>query len=94
MGEAVRLSPIVEAVEFTVVEQNMEIRAVILRDALEQVFGAEPHPDGWLRAYRENQDAIDCVAADRWRTDHAPSIVVLRADRALDFARLRKRDTA
>jgi hypothetical protein len=91
LGEAVRLCPIVQGVEFTVIEQDVTIRALILRDALEEFFGAHPSPDGWLRAYRENEDAIDCAAADRWRSDHAPTIVVLRAERPLDFRKVLKR---
>lgn len=94
MGEAVRLCPIVQGVEFTVVEQDVRIRALVLRDALEELFGAGPTPADWLRAYRENQDTIDCAAADRWRSDHAPNIVVLRAQRPLDFRKALKRDFA
>jgi hypothetical protein len=94
VGEAVRLCPIVQGVEFTVVEQNVNIRAIVLSDALEEFFGADPTPEGWLRSYRENQDAIDCVAADRWRSDHGPTIVVLRAERPLDFRKVLKRNFA
>lgn len=94
MGEAVRLCPIVQGVEFTVVEQDIQIRAIVLCDALEEFFDAEPTPDGWLRAYRANEDFIDCVAADRWRSDHGPTIVVLRAERPMDFKKLLKRNVA
>lgn len=94
MGEAVRLCPIVQGVEFTVVEQNVQIRAIVLRDALEEFFDAAPTPEGWLQAYRDNEDAIDCVAADRWRSDHGPTIVVLRAERAPDFKKVLKRTFA
>jgi hypothetical protein len=73
-------------VEFTVVEQGVRIRALILRDALERYFGADESPSSWLRAYEANRDAIDCAAADRFRSDGGSGIVVLRAEREEDFA--------
>ncbi|MFL6664602.1 MAG: DUF1488 family protein [Rhizobacter sp.] len=84
-GEAVRLCPVVQGVEFTVVEQGVRIRALILRDALEEFFGADDTPASWLRAYEEHRDAIDCAAADRFRNEGGPAVVVLRAEREEDF---------
>lgn len=92
MNDAARLCRIVEGVEFTVVEQGITIRALILRDALESFFGADDSPDSWIRAYRKHQDAIDCAAADRFRTDLAPSVVLLRGDRPEDFRLLTAAD--
>jgi hypothetical protein len=88
MSDAARLCRIVEGVEFTVVEQGITIRALILRDALESFFGADDSPESWIRAYRKHQDAIDCAAADRFRSDLAPSVVLLRGDRPEDFRSL------
>jgi len=85
MGEAVRLYPVVQGVEFTVVEQGVRIRALILRDALERFFGADESPDSWLQAYEAHRDAIDCAAADRFRSDGGCSVVVLRGEREEDF---------
>jgi hypothetical protein len=85
MSETARLCRIVEGVEFTVVEQGITIRALILRDALESFFGADETPESWIRAYRTYQDTIDCAAADRFRSDLAPSVVLLRGDRPDDF---------
>ena len=85
MSDAARLCRIVEGVEFTVVEQGITIRALILRDALETFFGADETPDSWIHAYRKHRDIIDCAAADRFRTDLAPSVVLLRGDRPDDF---------
>ncbi|HEX6361830.1 MAG TPA: DUF1488 family protein [Albitalea sp.] len=87
MGEDVRLSPIVEGVEFTVVEQGVRIRAVILRDALEHWFGAGDSPASWLHTYAAHADAIDCAAADRFRTLGCAGVVVLRGKPHRDFAR-------
>ncbi|HEV7914906.1 MAG TPA: DUF1488 family protein [Albitalea sp.] len=84
MGEAVRLCRIVQGIEFTVLEQNVQIRALILRDALETFFGAGESPSSWLKAYEENRDAIDCAAADRFRLDPSQSVVVLRAQNEQD----------
>jgi hypothetical protein len=88
MSDVAKLCRIVEGVEFTVVEQGITIRALILRDALERFFGAGDTPESWLQAYLDNRDAIDCAAADRFRTDLAPSLVLLRGDRPEDFRRL------
>lgn len=85
MSDAAKLCRIVEGVEFTVVEQGITIRALILRDALESFFGADESPESWIRAYRQHQDTIDCAAADRFRSDLAPSVVLLRGDRPDDF---------
>ena len=85
MGETARLCRIVEGVEFTVDEQGVIIRGLILRDALEVFFGADETPASWLLAYSRYRDVIDCAAADRYRADLGPSIVVLRADRPEDF---------
>lgn len=88
MSDAAKLCRIVEGVEFTVVEQGITIRALILRDALESFFGADDTPESWIRAYRAHQDTIDCAAADRFRSDLAPSVVLLRGDRPEDFKQL------
>ena len=85
MGEAAKLCRVVEGVEFAVDEQGVVIRALILRDALELLFGADDSPASWLLAYSRYRDVIDCAAADRYRADFGPSIVVLRADRPEDF---------
>ena len=85
VGEQVRLCPVVQGVEFTVVEQGVRTRALILRDALERFFGADESPSSWLRAYEVHRDAIDCAAADRHRGDGAPGVVVLRGEREEDF---------
>ncbi|HEX6708368.1 MAG TPA: DUF1488 family protein [Albitalea sp.] len=78
VGEEVRLCPVVQGVEFTVIEQGIRIRALILRDALEEFFGADESPSSWLNAYERHQDAIDCAAADRYRANRSQSVVVLR----------------
>ena len=79
VAEEVRLCPVVQGVEFTVVEQGVRIRALILRDALETFYGADEQPSSWLSAYKRHQDAIDCAAADRYRRNRGKSVVVLRA---------------
>jgi hypothetical protein len=79
VGEVVRLCPVVQGVEFTVVEQGVSIRALILRDALEAFFGADESPPSWLKAYESHRDTIDCAAADRHRLDPSQNVVVLRA---------------
>jgi len=86
MGELVRLSPVVQGVEFTVIEQDVKIRGLILRDALEEFFGAGEAPSTWLQAYHVHCDAIDCAAADRYRADPRQVVVVLRAERPHDFS--------
>jgi len=78
------LSPVVQGVEFTVVEQGTRIRALILRDALERFFGAGEAPSSWLQAYESHRDAIDCAASDRFRSG-ASRIVVLSGAREKDF---------
>jgi hypothetical protein len=80
-----KLCRIVEGVEFSFDEQGVPIRALILRDALEEFFGADHTPDSWLRAYCVHQDTIHCAAADRFRQELSPPLVVLRADRPEDF---------
>jgi hypothetical protein len=91
MGEKVRLSPVVQGVEFTVFEQDVTIRGLILRDALEEFFGADEAPASWLQAYESHCDAIDCAAADRHRADPSQTVVVLRAERPQDFSVLAQR---
>jgi hypothetical protein len=90
--EAARLSPVVQGVEFIVVEQGVRIRALILRDALERFFGADDTPSSWLRAYQDHRDTIDCAAADRYRSDSGRGVIVLRGERADDFAFARQLD--
>ena len=90
VGVAVRLSPVVQGVEFTVVEQGVRIRALILRDALERFFGADDSPSSWLEAYQNHRDAIDCAAADRFRNEGGPGVVVLRGEREQDFLHSRR----
>lgn len=85
MGNTAKLCRIVEGVEFVVDEQGVTIHALILRDALETFFGADESSASWLLAYNRYQDVIDTAAADRYRADLGPSIVVLRADRPEDF---------
>jgi hypothetical protein len=89
VGEQARLCQIVEGVEFTVEEQGVLIRALILRDALENFFGANDTPQSWLRAFQTHRDAIECAAADAFRAQDEQGIVVLRADRPHDFAHVR-----
>lgn len=92
MVDELRLSPIVQGVEFTVVEQGVRIRALILRDALERHFGADESPSSWLRAYEDHRDTIDCAAADRFRRSGGASVVVLGTDAENDFRRWRRSD--
>jgi hypothetical protein len=82
------LSPVVQGVEFIVVEQGVRIRALILRDALERFFGASDAPSSWLEAYEAHRDTIDCAAADRFRNDGGVGVVVLRGEREADFTPL------
>lgn len=85
MGVNARLCEVVQGVEVTVVEQDEQIRVLILREALEAYFGAGEEPDSWLQAYRQHADAIDCAAADRYRLNRRQGVVVLRGDRPQDF---------
>jgi hypothetical protein len=89
VGEQARLCQVVQGVEFTVDEQGVLIRALILRDALENFFGASESPQSWLRAYKTHRDAIDCAAADSFRAQSERGIVVLRGNRPEDFAHVR-----
>jgi hypothetical protein len=89
VGEQVRLCQVVQGVEFTVDEQGVQIRALILRDALENFFGASESPQSWLKAYKTHRDAIDCAAADSFRAQSEQGIVVLRGNRPEDFAHVR-----
>ena len=82
MTHAARLSRIVEGVEFAVDEQGSLIRGVILREALEDLFGAGDSPDSWLKAYETHRDTIDCAAADRYRSEPKPGFVVLTLHQA------------
>jgi hypothetical protein len=85
MGEKARLCEIVQGVQFTVIEAEENIRAIILRDALEEFFGADAEPESWLLAYRKHQDIIDSAASDRFRRERSSTLTVLRADRPDDF---------
>jgi hypothetical protein len=85
MGGPAKLCEIVEGVQFTVLEQGITIRALILRDALEEFFGADDSPQSWLEAYLAHRDTIDCAAADRYRRERGTTLTVLRAERPDDF---------
>jgi hypothetical protein len=85
MVETAKLCEVVQGVQFTVFEQGVVIRALILRDALESFFGADESPHSWLLAYQRHRDTINCAAADRFRTDGGPALTVLRAGRPEDF---------
>ena len=89
MEEQMRLCQVVQGVEFTLDEQGVQIRALILRDALEAFFGASESPQSWLSTYKANRDAIHCAAADLFRAQFSHGIVVLRGSRPQDFAHVR-----
>jgi hypothetical protein len=82
----VRLCRIVQGVEFTVDEQGVLIRALILREALENYFGATASPESWIRAYQQHRDAIDCATADLYRANPHQNMIVLHGDRPEEFA--------
>ena len=94
MTQAPRLSRIVEGVEFAVEEQGALIRGVVLRDALEELFGADDSPDSWLQAYETHRETIDCAAADRYRSETKPGIVILTLHHAHLFPIGRQRPNA
>lgn len=83
MGEAVRLCKVVEGVEFTVIEQDVSVRALILRETLESLYGAREEPESWITAYVDHADEIDCAAADWYRSGPGQHVVVLRPERML-----------
>lgn len=85
MDESVKLCDVIEGVQFTVLEQGVAIRALILRDALEEFFGADASPQSWLSAYREHKRTINRAACERYRNDPAATVTVLRAERPEDF---------
>ena len=86
MSEKAKLCGIVQGVQFTITsDDERPLKAIILRDALEQYFGADEEPQTWLSAYLRHQDIIDRAAAERHRRDSALTLTVLRADRPEDF---------
>ena len=86
MGEKAKLCEIVQGVQFTVTcDDEVPVKAIILRDALEEFFGANEEPKSWLNTYLQHQDIIDRAAAERHRRDAALTLTVLRADRPEDF---------
>jgi hypothetical protein len=88
VGDQVRLCKVVQGVEFSVDEQGVLIRALILSEALQDYFGASDSPQSWLRAYEVHRDAIDCAAADAFRAQPSQGLVVL-GNRPQDFAHVR-----
>jgi len=91
LGEAVRLCRILQGVEFTVIEQDTCIRGLIPRETLEAVFGADETPESWLHAYERNADRIDCAAADLYRSQPTPGVVVLSEEQWLHAQRTLRR---
>lgn len=73
-----QLCPVVEGVMFTTLYRGRCVRGLVLRDALEQWFGADEDPQSWLQAFHAHQDRIAGRACDLWAEAPDQRMVLLR----------------
>jgi hypothetical protein len=81
MKTAAKLCEIVQGVQFTLVDEHgANCQALILRDALEEFFGASAEPHSWMAAYLKYEDIIHDAAQRQHRTAES-TLTVLSAAR-------------
>ena len=72
------LCPVIEGVSFITVNAGVQVRALILREALEGVFGAGSDPQSWLKAFHAHEPAIVGMARVRHALAPRERVVLLR----------------
>jgi hypothetical protein len=72
------LCPFVQGVQFTMAPMwSRSFQVLVLRDALEQVFGASVDASDWLATYLEHRDLIDRAALHLHQSrPHAALVIV------------------
>lgn len=78
MKDKIQLCPVLEGVQFTVQDDGVRIKAVILKEALQTLFGASETPQDWLEAYHDHRSQIDFAAITLHRLQPIWPVVVLR----------------
>lgn len=78
MDSSVQLCSVLQGVQFTVQDELTLVKVVILKEALERLFGASDQPKDWLRTYRANKAFIDDAALKVHRLQPIWPVVVLR----------------
>lgn len=63
---------------FTARHAGRTVRCLIVREALEQVFGAGEEPASWLQAYQRHAATIERVAAERYAASPGPAVLLFR----------------
>ena len=85
MKSTAKLCEIVQGVQFTLHdEQGSSCQALILRDALEEFFGASAEPGSWMEAYVKYEDVIHDAARRQHRTAES-TLTVLSAAHPENF---------
>lgn len=79
MNEA-RLHPAIEGVDVRLSVRGRAVKAVVVRELLQERFAATANPQSWLDSYRRNAQAIDSVIAQRFRTDPRQPVILKPGD--------------
>ena len=64
---------------FTFTQQGRAVRGLVLGEALETVFSAQPGPDGWMQTFHERRRQILALAAEQEPLNDRADVVILRS---------------
>jgi hypothetical protein len=79
MDKHLRLSMIVEGVEYTLEDEGMPVRVLVPRDVLDHIGGGKS-PTGLMAVYDRNSETIDRVAILRYRRAGRGPVVLKTED--------------
>ena len=75
-----RLNPAIEGVDVCLSVRGRAVKAVVVRELLQERFAAGVTPQSWLDSYRRNASAIDSVIAQRFRDDPRQPVILKPGD--------------
>ncbi len=87
MNESVRLSPVVEGVEFRVDLLGETVRALVFAEVLRGTLNAGPKPEDWLTAYWEHRDVLHAAVVSQHNWAGRPWVFLRKADVELGLQR-------
>jgi hypothetical protein len=75
-----RLHPAIEGVDVRLSVRGRPVKAIVVRELLQERFAAGPTPQSWLDSYRRNAQAIDSVITQRFRDDPRQPVILKPGD--------------
>jgi hypothetical protein len=79
MNEA-KLHAAIEGVDVRLSVRGRPVKAVVVRELLQERFAAGVTPQSWLDSYRRNAKAIDEEITQRFRTDPRQPVILKPGD--------------